>query len=99
MPRKETYCARGAGHPPPCKSPEAMERQRQRAAAARPSRVVTPEAKARWNRAHKFVRLGITEEEFNRRLEAQGYACAMCREPFGDAFPSCWTASTGSWTA
>jgi hypothetical protein len=61
-----------------------MERQRQRAAAARPSRVVTPEAKARWRRAHKFVRLGITEAEFDRRLEAQGYACGMCRKPFGD---------------
>ena len=24
MPRKKTYCARGAGHTPPCKSPEAM---------------------------------------------------------------------------
>jgi Recombination endonuclease VII len=87
MPRKKTYCERGAGPPPPCATPEAMERQRQRAAAARPSRVVTPDAKARWNRAHKFVRLGITEERFNELLEVQGYACAMCRAPFGDAFP------------
>lgn len=87
MPRKKTYCARGAGHPPPCATPEAMQRQRQRAAAARPSRVVTPEAKARWNRAYRFARLGITEERFNEMLEAQGHACAMCHEPFGDAFP------------
>ena len=87
MPRKKTYCERGTGHPPPCATPEAMERQRQRGAASRPQRVVTPEAKARWNRAHKFARLGITEERFNQILEAQGYACAMCRSPFGDAFP------------
>jgi Recombination endonuclease VII len=33
------------------------------------------------------VRLGITEDRFNELLEAQGHACAMCREPFGDAFP------------
>lgn len=64
-----------------------MERQRQRAAASRPTRVVAPEAKARWNRAHRFVRLGITEERFNELLKKQGYACAMCHEPFGDAFP------------
>jgi hypothetical protein len=37
--------------------------------------------------AHKFVRLGITEERFNDLLEAQGHACAICREPFGDKFP------------
>src|SRR5262245_1206348 len=84
MPRKQTYCARGAGHPPPCATPEAMERQRQRAEDSRPARVVTPESKARWNRANKFVRLGIHEEEYNLLMEAQGYACAMCRQPFGE---------------
>ena len=82
MPRKETYCARGAGHPPPCATPEAMERQRQRAAERRPGRVVTPEAKARWNKTHKFVRFGITEEQFDELLEAQGHACAICRATF-----------------
>lgn len=41
-----------------------------------------PEAKARWNRAHKFVRLGISEEQFAALLEIQGYACAMCHAPF-----------------
>jgi hypothetical protein len=59
-----------------------MERQRQRGAAARPTRVVTPEAAARWRRTHKFVRFSITEEEFNEMLAAQGYACGICREPF-----------------
>jgi hypothetical protein len=82
MPRAKDYCARGPSHPVPCKSPEAMERQRQRSAERRPARVVTPEAKARWNRAHKFTRLGITEEQFNQFLEEQDYACAICCEPF-----------------
>ncbi len=82
MPRKRVFCARGTGHPPPCASPQAMGSQRRRT-RARP-RVVAPEDKARWARAHKFVRLGITEEEFNQMLEAQGYACAMCSEPFDE---------------
>jgi Recombination endonuclease VII len=82
MPRKQTYCARGAGHPPPCASPEAMEAQRQRSAESRPTRVVTSESKARWNRTHKFVRFGITPDRFNQMLEEQGDACAICRTPF-----------------
>ena len=89
MPRSQTHCARGLGHPPPCASPEAMERQRQRAAKRRPDRVVAPAAKARWNRAHKFVRLGITEERFHELLEAQGNACGMCRRPFGQSQRIC----------
>ena len=87
MPRKRTHCARGIGHPPPCATPEAMERQRQRAAAARLARVVTPEDRARWKRAHRFARFGITEDEFKRLLEAQGHACGMCGEPFEDGQP------------
>jgi Recombination endonuclease VII len=59
-----------------------MERQRQRTAAARPTRVVAPEVKARWNKAHRFVRLGMTEEQFDAMLKAQDYACGMCFEPF-----------------
>jgi len=43
--------------------------------------------RARWRRAHKFRRLGISEERFNELLEAQGYACAICGEEFGDRFP------------
>lgn len=85
MPRSKTYCARGAGHPPPCATPERMEKQRSYARTR--ERVVTPKDKARWNRAHKFTRLGITEERFNQMLEEQGYTCAMCREPFGDDYP------------
>lgn len=46
-----------------------------------------PGGPARWNRAYKFKRLGITEERFLELLERQGYACAMCFEPFGDTNP------------
>lgn len=82
MPRKQTYCARGAGHPPPCATPEAMEAQRQRSADSRPMRVVPPADKARWYKAHKFNRYGLTEAQYNQMLEDQGNACAICREPF-----------------
>jgi hypothetical protein len=61
-----------------------MERQRQRSAKSRPLRVVRPEDWARWRRAHKFVRFGITEDRFNQMLEDQGHACAICREAFQD---------------
>jgi hypothetical protein len=84
MPRKKTYCARGAGHPPPCATPEAMARQRQRAAERFQSRIVSPAAKIRWNRKYKITRRGLTPEKFQEMLEAQGYACAMGREPFAD---------------
>jgi hypothetical protein len=48
-----------------------------------------PVVRARWNRAHRFVRLGITEDHFNDMLAAQGYACAVCREPFGEGQRVC----------
>ncbi len=55
-----------------------MEAQRQRSADIRPMRVVPPEDKARWYRAHKFNRFGITPDRFNQMLEEQGNACAIC---------------------
>lgn len=87
MPRKGTGCGRTPGHGGPCASPEAMERQRQRCAAARPLRVVTPEDKARWYQAYKLQRYGLTQEDFNRLLEVQGHACGMCHTPFKDGQP------------
>lgn len=84
MPRKQTYCARGPGHPPPCATPEAMERQRQRAAerVLTHGRSVNPEVKARWRQEYKLKRYGLTQEDFDRLLEEQDYACGMCHEPF-----------------
>ena len=61
-----------------------MEAQRQRAATVRPARVVAPEDKARWHRAHYWVRYGITEARYNQMLADQGNACAICRTPFGN---------------
>jgi len=49
-----------------------MEAQHQRSADIRPMRVVPPEDKARWYRAHKFNRYGITPDRFNQMLEGQG---------------------------
>jgi hypothetical protein len=86
MPRKQTWCARGPGHPPPCATPGAMEAQRRRAA----DRVLTHgrsydrEVKRMWRVGYRLSRYGLTQEQFDRMLEAQGYACAMGREPFED---------------
>lgn len=81
MPRARAYCARNPGHPEgQCRSPEAVAAWRQRSASR--DRIVTPEAKARWARKHKLTRYGLTQEDFDRMLEAQGYACAMGGEPF-----------------
>lgn len=91
MPRKETYCARSAGHPPPCATPEAMQRQRQRAAdrVLVHGRNVNPVVKARWRQAYKLQRYGLTQEQFDQMLEDQGYACAMGGEPFEDGQQIC----------
>ena len=64
----------GTGHPPPCASPGTMEHQRQRDAERRPARVVTPQAKARWNRTYKLSLKGLTPERFQELLRAQGCA-------------------------
>ncbi len=77
MPRKRTTCARGAGHPPgQHATAEAMENHRVR----RRGRVRndTPEVKAKWRLTHKLKRYGLTQDDFDRMLEEQDYACAMC---------------------
>ena len=86
MPRKEAWCARKLGHRGECRTAEALVESRQRKSGRRrDSRLRDdPIVVARWRRAHKFVRLGITEAEFNAMLEAQGRACAMCFTPFGE---------------
>lgn len=65
-----------------CRSPEAVAKWAERSRSR--DRVVTPEDKARWARTHKLKRYGLTEETFTQLLEAQGYACAMCFEPFAE---------------
>jgi hypothetical protein len=56
-----------------------MEAQHQRSADIRPMRVVPPEDRARWYRAHKFNRYGITEAQYEQMLEEQRHACAKGR--------------------
>jgi hypothetical protein len=89
MPRKQSACARGAGHPPPCATPEAMERQRQRDAARvlAYGKRVNPDVKRRWNQAYKMLRYSLTQELFNQLLAAQEHACGMCRTSFDDDQP------------
>src|SRR3981081_409701 len=91
MPRKETNCARGAGHPPPCATPEAMERQRHRVAerVLTHGRSVNPAVKARWRQAYKLKRYGLTQEQFDRLLKEQDYAGGMFDEPFEDGQNVC----------
>jgi hypothetical protein len=86
MPRKQANCARGVGHPPPCATPEAMERQRQRTAerVLVHGRSVNPVVKAQWRQAYRLQRYGLTREKFDQMLESQGYACAMGGEPGTD---------------
>jgi Recombination endonuclease VII len=85
MPRKQTHCARGVGHTPPCATPESMERQRQRGVAR--ERVYDPDAARGWRSKHRLTRYGLTQETFAAMLEAQGYACAMCGELFDPGKP------------
>jgi hypothetical protein len=89
MPRKKTTCVRGAGHAGPCKSLEAMKRMRQRTAARvlAHGRSVNPSVKRRWFQAYKLTRYGLTRELFDRLLEVQRHACAMCGKPFEDEQP------------
>jgi Recombination endonuclease VII len=83
MPKAKTYCGRYSGHPDgQCRSPKAVAAWRQRSASH--DRVIMPEARARWKLTHKLKRYGMTQEDFDRMLAAQGYACAMGREPFGE---------------
>lgn len=92
MPRKEAYCGRGANHGGPCKSPEAMERSRRRKvewerANGRRRYLEDPENMRLRRLRYKFLRYGLSQEQFDLLLERQRRACAMCRKPFGDRQP------------
>lgn len=84
MPRKRAHCARRLDHKGECRTAEALADSRQRITDRRRGvrRRDDPEARRRWHRKHKFVRLGITETQFNELLEGQDYRCAICRMPF-----------------
>ena len=48
---------------------------------------VDPAAKRRWNQAYRLVRYGLTREQFDRLLEVEEYACAMCHTTFEEDQP------------
>lgn len=84
MKRAKENCARRPNHKGKCRTAKALdERNRRKTERRRGVRKADDAAAlARYRRAHKFVRLGITEDAFNAMLEAQGNACAICRESF-----------------
>jgi hypothetical protein len=61
-----------------------MERARQRTAdrVLIHGRRTNPVVRRRWAWAYKLARYGLTQELFDRLLETQQYACAMCHTPF-----------------
>ena len=94
MPKAEATCGRKAGHAGKCVTALALQtmvdnrpRKTSRRRGVRASD--DPAVVAQWRRAHKFARLGITEAQFLAMLEAQGNACAICREPFEDGQRIC----------
>jgi hypothetical protein len=90
MPRAKAHCGRMPGHRGECRTPAALAERRERLTERRRGgRLATPEARTRWNRAHKLKRFGLTPESFQAMLEAQGYACAMGREPFEEGQRIC----------
>ena len=89
MSRKRTTCARTPGHGGPCASPEAMQRARERNAtrALIHGKRENPVVKRRYMRVYRLARYGLTQELYDRLLEAQQHACAMCHTPFADGQP------------
>jgi hypothetical protein len=86
MPRTRTTCARRPLHLGECRTAKALADNRARKTERRVGRTLfTPEAKARWNRRYNLKRYGLTEDDFDRILVEQDFACAMCFEPFSDA--------------
>jgi hypothetical protein len=91
MPRKKTTCARKPLHKGDCRTAEALADNRQRKTARRRGTRAAPDpvARSRWNQAYKLSRYGLAQEQFDRLLEIQEYACAMCSEPFEEGQQIC----------
>ena len=90
MMRAKDYCGRMPGHKSECRTRKALEDLRERKGARRVGGTLSdPAARARWNKAHKLVHYGITQEQFDWLLEAQHYSCAMGGEPFNEGSVIC----------
>lgn len=85
MPRAKATCGRTPLHNGDCRTAQALQERRQRITERRRGQTLsTPEARRKWWLKHKLKRYGPTQALFDALLEAQGKACAMCREPFAD---------------
>ena len=80
MPRKKTTCARTPGHGGSCMTAENMARRREyRRNHPHPE---SPESRKKTNRKYRISSYGLTQEQFDRLLDAQLHTCGMCHEPF-----------------
>lgn len=87
MPKAGTTCGRRPSHPGKHITAQALKQQVDNRPRKTTRRVGVrlrddPVVVARWRRAAKFNKLGISEERFNQMLAGQDYACAMCRRAF-----------------
>jgi hypothetical protein len=91
MPKAQASCGRKPLHPGKGITAQALKQQvdNRPRMTARKVGVRDPDGPARWRRAYKFNRLGITEEQFHAMLEAQGHACGICQEPFEEGQRIC----------
>jgi hypothetical protein len=80
MPRKKTACARTPGHSGPCMTAENMASRREyRRNHPHPE---SPGSRKRSNRKYRIASYGLTQEQFDRLVDAQQNSCGMCRKPF-----------------
>jgi len=59
-----------------------MERNRHYRSAHR--HVQSPESRKKSARKSRLTSYGLTQEQFDLLLDAQGYSCGMCHEPFSE---------------
>ena len=87
MPRAKTTCARTPGHGGGCMTATNMANRREynRLHGHRES----AESRKKSNRKYRISSYGLTQEQFDRLLDAQQHTCGMCHEPFeeGAAHP------------
>ena len=82
-------CARTPGHGGSCITAENMARRRKyRRNHPHPE---SPESRKKSNRKYRISSYGLTQEQFDRLLDTQQYACGICNEPFEDGSLSTWT--------
>jgi hypothetical protein len=77
------YCARRVQHEGDCRTAKALADSRSRKTERRVGKI-DPAARRRWNQAYRLSRYGLTQADFDRLLELQDHACAMCHVPFAE---------------